>query len=214
VQFLKTDSKIMDAASGPGGPQIAPNLKLAEREDWTLFRTVDGLQQKAGVPASKLIRLVLKELADNALDVCGGVRFGLLNDGRYFIEDDGPGLDGAPQEIADLFSIQRPMRSSKLIRLPQRGALGNGLRVVVGGVLASGGSLTVVTRNRRIELQPLANGTTKIVSAIKVDHAVGTRVEIGFGAALPDDEDALLWVEWAADLAGVGKAYDGRSSPW
>ena len=45
----------------------APNLKF-ERADWTLFRTVEGLQQKAGVPASKLRRLVLKELADNALD--------------------------------------------------------------------------------------------------------------------------------------------------
>jgi hypothetical protein len=33
------------------------NLKF-ERADWTSFRTVDGLQQKAGVPQSKLRRLV------------------------------------------------------------------------------------------------------------------------------------------------------------
>ena len=39
-----------------------------ERADWTSFRTVEGLQQKAGVAASKLRRLVLKELTDNALD--------------------------------------------------------------------------------------------------------------------------------------------------
>ena len=48
------------------------------------------------------------------------------------------------------------MRSSKLLRLPQRGALGNGLRVVAGAVLASAGSLVVITRNKRIELRPQA----------------------------------------------------------
>jgi hypothetical protein len=57
--------------------------------------------------------------------------------------DEGPGRDGEPEEIAELFSIRRPMRSSKLLRLPQRGALGNGLRVVAGAVLASGGALAV-----------------------------------------------------------------------
>ena len=46
------------------GDKNAPNLKMAEREDWTLFRSVDGLTQKAGVPTTKLRRLVLKELAD------------------------------------------------------------------------------------------------------------------------------------------------------
>jgi hypothetical protein len=45
-----------------------PNLKMAERPDWTLFRTVEGLAQKAGVPTGRLRRLALKELADNALD--------------------------------------------------------------------------------------------------------------------------------------------------
>ena len=49
------------------------NLKF-ERQDWTLFRTVEGLQQKAGVPAKLLRRLVLKELADNALDTGCDVR--------------------------------------------------------------------------------------------------------------------------------------------
>ena len=72
------------------------------------------------------------------------------------------GID--PDEVASLFSIARPMVSTKLWRLPTRGALGNGLRVVAGGVLASGGSLTVITRNRRIELRPERDGTTTVVS--------------------------------------------------
>ena len=38
------------------------------------------------------------------------------------------------------------MVSTKLLRLPSRGALGNGLRVVAGAVLASEGSLVVMAR--------------------------------------------------------------------
>jgi hypothetical protein len=45
-----------------------PKILKFERADWTLFRTVEGLQQKAGVTAKLLRRLVLKELGDNALD--------------------------------------------------------------------------------------------------------------------------------------------------
>jgi hypothetical protein len=47
-----------------------------------LFRTVAGLQQKAGVTAARLRRLVLKELGDNALDSAAeGIEFGQLEDG-------------------------------------------------------------------------------------------------------------------------------------
>jgi CubicO group peptidase (beta-lactamase class C family) len=115
-------------ASQPATPD-SPNLKF-EREDWTCFRTVEGLQQKAGVAADKLRRLALKELTDNGLDEGADVRIGDLPDGGYFVEDDGRGIDGTPEDIARLFSIARPMVSTKLLRLPTRGALGNGLRVV------------------------------------------------------------------------------------
>lgn len=118
--------------------QNPENFKF-ERADWTAFRTIEGLQQKAGVPAGKLRRLVLKELADNALDAGAEVRVSNLDDGRYRIEDDGPGIDGEPEDVARLFSIGRPLVSTKLLRLPTRGALGNGLRVVAGAVLASDG---------------------------------------------------------------------------
>ena len=140
-----------ESASSP-----APENFKFEREDWTLFRTVDGLQQKAGVPKSKLRRLVLKELADNAHDTGTQVRIG-NHSGGYFIENDGAGMDGTPEEIARAFSIARPLVSTKLLRLPTRGALGNGLRVVAGAVLASGGSLTVISCDRRIV--PVLDGT-------------------------------------------------------
>jgi hypothetical protein len=60
-----------------------------EREDWSLFRAVEGLQQKAGVAKGKLARLVLKELTDNGLDAGAKVRIGKLPEGSYYVEDDG-----------------------------------------------------------------------------------------------------------------------------
>jgi signal transduction histidine kinase len=128
----------------------AQNLKF-ERADWTSFRTVEGLQQKAGVAQDKLIRLVLKELADNGLDAGAEVTVGEY-DGGFFVEDEGPGLD--PYEIPNLFSIARPLTSTKMLRLPTRGALGNGLRVAAGAVLASDGKLAVISRGVRQELKP------------------------------------------------------------
>jgi Topoisomerase 6 subunit A/Spo11, Toprim domain/Histidine kinase-, DNA gyrase B-, and HSP90-like ATPase len=189
--------------------QDAPQILEFQREDWWLFRTLDGLQQRAGVPKSKLRRLVLKELADNGLDAGAKVRVG-ENEGGFFVEDDGPGID--PDEVADLFSISRPMASSKLWRLPTRGALGNGLRVVAGAVLASQGKLTVMTRNRRIELRPERDGSTTVTKITPVDFPVGTRVEISFGKDLPEDSSALSWARAAINF--WGKSYNGKTSPW
>src|SRR5262249_34290952 len=74
------------------------NLKF-QREDWALFRTLEGLQQKAGVPAHRLARLVVKEITDHALDEAGKARVGLLpDDAGYFVEDAGGGID--PAEVA------------------------------------------------------------------------------------------------------------------
>ena len=190
----------------------AENFKF-EREDWTLFRTVEGLQQKAGVPATRLRRLVLKEIADNALDTNTGIETGQIDGHGFYVADNGPGLDGTPEDIARLFSIARPLVSTKLWRLPTRGALGNGLRVVAGAVLASGGSLAVITRDRRIELRPERDGTTTVVSTTKVEFPIGTRIEIGFGPALPSDQVPLEWARLARRLA-QGTTYGGRSSPW
>src|SRR5262249_29501030 len=75
--------------------QDAPKF---EREDWALFRTVEGLQQRAGVSKSLLSRLILKELADNGLDNGAEVTVQALpHRGSYLIEDDGTGIDGTPE---------------------------------------------------------------------------------------------------------------------
>jgi hypothetical protein len=212
VGFSKSGSTCTSVGSRSAAEGNPPTLKMFERADWTLFRTVEGLQQKAGVCATRLRRLVLKELADNGLDV-GRIKYG-GGGGSYFIEDDGPGLDGTPIEIAELFSIRRPLRSSKLLRLPQRGQLGNGLRVVAGAVLASGGSLTVITRNRRIVLRPVSDGSTTVVEITPAKQPAGTRIEIGFGPELPNDSFVFDWVQAAQAVATAGESYQGRSSPF
>ena len=182
-----------------------------EREDWTLFRSLSTLSQKAGVPVHLLPKLVLKELADNALDAGGTVRVGQLEDGGWYVEDDGPGIAGEPADIARLFSIRRPLVSSKLLRLPTRGALGNGLRVVAGAVLASGGRLVLETRGRRLDLRPQDNGDT-LATFEPCARTTGTRIEIHLGEGL-SGSDALAWARSAAELAGRGEVYRGRSSP-
>ena len=214
LDFSKSGPEAARTEPRLGTDQNPPTLKMFERQDWTLFRTVEGVQQKAGVPATLLRRLVLKEIGDNALDTGAEIKFGKVDADRFYVEDGGPGIDGEPEQIAELFSIRRPMRSSKLLRLPQRGALGNGLRVVAGAILASEGSLVVITRNRRIVLKPRENGHTTVVEVTAADYAIGTRIEIGFGSALPRDIDTLTWLQRANAAAGIGKSYDGRSSPF
>src|SRR5258708_16257718 len=186
-----------------------------EREDWALFRRLEGLQQRAGVSKNLLSRLALKELADNGLDNGAKVTVeSLPYEGGYTVEDAGTGLGGAPEDIARLFSISRPMVSTKLLRLPGRGALGNGLRVVAGAVLASGGSLVVTTRNRRIELRPERDGTTTVIGVEAVTFPVRTRVEVRFGPTLPCDQHTLYWARMACRLAHLGTQYLGKASPW
>jgi hypothetical protein len=168
-----------------------------ERFDWMMFRTLDTLGQMAGVSASRLRRLALKELVDNALDAGAKVEISPDKRGGYIIEDDGPGIDGTPEEIASLFSINRPLRSSKQWRRPQRGALGNGLRVVAGSLISSGGGhLVVTTRGRRLEITPLYEGGSTVVS-VPAPERVGTKIEIKFGPDMPEDHEALTWASWA-----------------
>ncbi|PWE52405.1 hypothetical protein DEM27_31150 [Metarhizobium album] len=156
-------------------------------------------------------RLVLKELVDNALDAGGDSMIGQKGE-TYFIVDTGPGIDGGPQDIARMFSINRPMVSSKLWRLPKRGALGNGLRVVAGAVLSSGGRLVVTTRNTRHVLTPREDGGTDVMPE-QVDFPVGTMIEIEFGSDMPADPLAMRWGEDAIRMAS-GETYIGKPSPF
>jgi hypothetical protein len=196
----------LDASAKPAEFQF-------ERPDWTLFRSVGTLSQRAGVPQNRLRRLVLKELVDNALDAGGSAKVGSRDENPYYVEDNGPGIDGTPEDIARLFSINRPLVSSKLLRRPTRGAFGNGLRAVVGAVVASDGRLQVWTRNQQLVLTPQDDGSTA-VEAFEADFSTGTRIEITLGPTVPHDPRPLNWAQWAILMARGGEGYRGKPSPW
>jgi hypothetical protein len=185
---------------------------MFERPDWTLFRSLDTLGQKAGVSATFIPRLVLKELADNALDACGRCAVRSADDGWYTVEDDGEGIPGSDDDIARLFSINRPLASSKILRKPTRGALGNGLRVVAGAVLATRGGLRVSTGGRTLELQPCEDDGTTAARRLRSWEGAGTRVEVHFGGGV-SDVAPLFWAMEAIHLASGESWYGGKSSP-
>jgi hypothetical protein len=186
-----------------------------EREDWTDFRTLGTLGRKAGVTQEAIPALVVKELVDNALDEDGRCRYGQIGDGGFYVANDGNGLPKTDEKIAALFSVARPLSSSKLLRLPTRGALGNGLRVVVGAVLASGGQLTVKTGGRALCLRPRAADGMTEVESVKPWTGKGTRIEVVLGQALPVDDSTFRWARQADAMAQANaKTYKGLTSPF
>jgi hypothetical protein len=185
---------------------------LFQRNDWTLFRSLDTLGQRAGVPRNRLGAIVAKELADNALDAGSDVvQVGQTDEYSCWVEDDGDGIPGTDEEIAELFSISRPLTSSKLLRLPTRGALGNGLRVVVGVVLATGGELLVTTKGRRLKLLPAFNsGRTSVLSSVPCDQS-GTRIEVRLGRFAGEIRIDLSLARLAITMRGE-KQYRGKTN--
>lgn len=186
------------------------------REDWTLFRNLNTLGQRAGVSPGLLSSVVLKELVDNALDIAGNCRIDTIyNELGYAVgfavEDDGPGMPGGtPEENANYFSISRPLISSKLWRLPTRGALGNGLRVVAGYVIASGGDIAVCTKGERLDLHLDGDDGKATIEHAEPWTGTGTRIEVIFKRDWFVD---AAWAQMAITLAQGGDGYKGRTSP-
>jgi hypothetical protein len=185
---------------------------IYQTDDWQLFCDWARLPQKAGCQPHDLRKVVLKELVDNALDVGANVSLDRSSDDwAWVVSDDGPGID--PAEVPALFCVNRPLRSSKLKRLPRRGMLGNGLRVVTGAAVASGGSLVVETRGRRLALGVCQQtGQTLVSSDEPIEPRPGVTVRIKFGNGIWESDAALARATIA--LSTQGEAYTGSSSPW
>lgn len=182
---------------------------LYQTEDWQLFLDPATLPQKAGCQPGDLRKIVLKELVDNGLDAGASVHL-YYRDGSWVVADDGPGLD--PADVPRLFAVNRPLTSSKLRRLPLRGMLGNGLRVVTGAVAATSGSLAVVTRGHRLVLAVCpATGKSLIVSDTRAPPEPGLSVFISLGGSTPTDS---LLAHATLVAAKHGQNYVGPSSPW
>ncbi len=184
--------------------------------DWQLFTNLNTLPQQAGVSRHQLPKLVAKELTDNALDTNSKVEITHQNDG-YFkdtitVRDYGRGLTGSNEDIANLFSMNRPLTSSKRLRLPSRGALGNGLRVVTATVYCSNGTLEVATQGRRLRLIPQDDGSTAC-EEIGTFEGTGTEVKV----EIPDNffgEDILAWANIALHAQQGGAFKKGTYPHW
>ena len=177
-----------------------------------MFRNLGTLGQKAGVGIERLGALVVKELVDNALDA--GAKVSVEEDGDWIVvSDDGPGIPGA--QIPRLFSINRPLTSSKIVRLPQRGALGNGLRVVMGAVFASQGEIEVESNGVRYVLTPESDGTTSSVTSPS-SYGKGTRVRLKLGPSIPTHDFPLMYyANYATIFSELGKHYKSdKTSVW
>jgi hypothetical protein len=203
---------------------------LFSRDDWQLFLDPATLPQKAGCQPEMLRRIILRELVDNGLDAGANVTLEGNGENAWIVADDGPGI--APAEVPRLFAVNRPLLSSKRRRLPLRGMLGNGLRVVMGGVAASGGEITVSTRGRRLCLTvDHSTGATQVIESAKRErvgkaraqqHTNGAErglvVHLAFGPDLPrhdDDDHADDDLARASIMAAEhGSNYTGPSSPW
>ena len=123
---------------------------LFSRPEATLYTSLSTLPQRAGVPDSLLPSLVPKEFTDNGLDAAdaagrpGEVEIEIDRDCNLIVEDAGIGIaDATPEKLAGIFCVARAMISSKLLRRPMRGCVGNGLRVCLGWLTATRGRLIV-----------------------------------------------------------------------
>jgi hypothetical protein len=181
--------------------------------DWRLFIDPHTLPQKAGCEANQIGRAILKELVDNALDPEAG---NVTVEGDVYhaiVRDTGPGID--PAQITSLFAVNRPLLSSKLKRLPTRGMLGNGLRVVMGAITALHGKIAVTTRGIRYELATnTATGDTEIITQQPGKDTTGTTVEVEFPRWTFSTDD-FSFARCGIAIAGCGETYTGYSQrPW
>lgn len=181
---------------------------MFETSDWNAFLNADQISRMAGAGYQDLIPLCFKELADNACDSAGSFRYGIIWDEESgnsiggYVEDTGPGIPGnTPDEIASIFSVSRPLRSSKKIRLPTRGMLGNGLRVVSGAVHVLKGYLVVDTSGYKMTIRiDERDGVAKPFDTQRSERK-GTRIEFYFAAR--DYRDSYYYTRWIDRVAAI-----------
>jgi hypothetical protein len=127
------------------------------------------------------------------------------------VTDNGPGL--ALKDMLRVFAVNRPLLSSKLKRLPTRGMLGNGLRIIMGAVAAFDGTISVTTRGHTYHLgADRVTGKTTVISLEPAADPDGLSVIVTFPRDLFIDADFAL-ARWTIGLAKFGTHYTGPSQP-
>jgi len=136
----------------------------------------------------------------------------LSGDDRHCtISDNGPGL--SEKTLLQVFAVNRPLLSSKFVRLPTRGMLGNGLRVLMGAVAAYRGTITLTSRGQTYELSTDSlTGATNLLSKSPAPEQPGPTVTITFPRShftYTDFHYGRLTIRLAQD----GEPYRGHSQP-
>ena len=150
-----------------------------EQPDWMRFLTSEGLAEKAGCPKDMFPEMIAKEFADNAADI-GGYSYKINQPiQKLVISNGGEGISS--DDVAKIFSIKRPLRSSKHWRRGERGALGNGIRAALAGCRICGVQLSVISQGLRHSITLQDDGDVQIET---FDHeaATGTTVVLQFSS--------------------------------
>lgn len=170
--------------------KAAGTLKYTS-DEWRAFVDTDSLQRKAGASWQTMPAMVLKELADNAADAADGRGASIEpviigNMPWWRIADQGRGI--APEDAARVFAVNRPMESTKHVRLPTRGMLGNGTRVVAGYCAVTGSVVMVDSISTRTVLRiEKATGRTVIVRQEPIEPETGTSIFLPRVGKLAED---------------------------
>jgi hypothetical protein len=185
---------------------------MVSRAHWHAYTSPSTISQETGVPISDMLRSVAKELTDNALDWCdkhgcpGEVTVAMEGTHTIIVTNAGPPWDAEPEKLAQIFSLARGSISSKLWRLPTRGAMGLGALQITGSVASGDGAITISSCNRRTVLRPRTeDGYTKILEVTEIDYPAGTQIRIEVDPAYPADPCALAWAQTAIQLARSSK---------
>ena len=132
-----------------GGSGSAERQTYFSRTDWSLFLDPGVSLAEGDRQRKDLRRLALREWSITEADAGAEVTiYQEVTAGSSLTT--APGMN--PDDVARLFSVNRTLVSSKQLRLPTRGMVGNGLRVVMGAIAAFEGNLTVTTRGRHMRL--------------------------------------------------------------
>jgi DNA topoisomerase VI subunit B len=167
------------------------------------FLDLRHLQAQTGQPASRFAEVIVKELADNALDaaetagmppevtIATAERDGHL---EITVADNGPGMP--PELVARVLDFSVLVSDKAAYRSPARGAQGNALKTVIGipGAFRSAAPVVVTARGVRHAIAAAIDPAGEL----RIDHQQspaperpGTTVTVTVPADL--DVDAARW---------------------
>ena len=152
-----------------------------QRETFRTSRLLDFCSQRElvkqiGHPVEQWPLVILKELADNALDaaedaeIAPAIQIGVCNN-QIVVTDNGPGIQ--PETVADILDFAVRVSSREAYASPTRGAQGNALKTIVAMAFALDGTVGETT----IESQEIAHRITFRVDQVRqeprLDHFQG-----------------------------------------